>query len=210
MYTVYKHTVPNNKVYIGITSKKPEERWRNRYRNNRYFSNAINKYGWENIKHEILYENLSKEDAEQMEIQLIALYDSSNPKFGYNIAKGGHSNNGYHHSEETKNKIKKSLTGKKYTAERRKNQSRIIKRCWDNDDYRKHMSEVHKGKQSGKNNPSSKTVYQYSLKKELINIFESVGLAEKITGIDHRQICCCCNHKQKTCHGFIWSYESLQ
>ena len=26
-YTVYKHICPNNKVYIGITVKKPEVRW---------------------------------------------------------------------------------------------------------------------------------------------------------------------------------------
>ena len=26
-YTVYKHIFPNNKIYIGITSKKPEIRW---------------------------------------------------------------------------------------------------------------------------------------------------------------------------------------
>jgi hypothetical protein len=27
MYTLYKHTAPNGKVYIGITSRKPESRW---------------------------------------------------------------------------------------------------------------------------------------------------------------------------------------
>ena len=26
-YTVYKHTSPSGKVYIGITGKKVEERW---------------------------------------------------------------------------------------------------------------------------------------------------------------------------------------
>lgn len=26
-YTVYKHTSPSGKVYIGITKKKPEYRW---------------------------------------------------------------------------------------------------------------------------------------------------------------------------------------
>lgn len=27
-YVVYKHTCPNGKVYIGITSQKPEHRWK--------------------------------------------------------------------------------------------------------------------------------------------------------------------------------------
>lgn len=26
-YTVYKHTSPSGKVYIGITKRKPEYRW---------------------------------------------------------------------------------------------------------------------------------------------------------------------------------------
>ena len=29
MYSVYMHITPSNKVYIGITSKAPEERWMN-------------------------------------------------------------------------------------------------------------------------------------------------------------------------------------
>lgn len=27
-YIVYKHTIPSEKVYIGITSMKPEKRWK--------------------------------------------------------------------------------------------------------------------------------------------------------------------------------------
>ena len=55
IFTVYKHTTPNNKLYIGITSRRPQTRWANGfgYRNNEYFFNAISKYGWDNIKHEI-------------------------------------------------------------------------------------------------------------------------------------------------------------
>ncbi len=55
-WTVYMHTSPNNRVYVGITSKKPTRRWDNGngYSYNPYFSNAIKKYGWENFKHEIL------------------------------------------------------------------------------------------------------------------------------------------------------------
>ena len=72
-YTVYKHTSPNNKVYIGITSRKPEYRWNSGkgYINNKYFTTAINKYGWNEFEHSILYENLSKEEAETKEIELI-------------------------------------------------------------------------------------------------------------------------------------------
>ena len=90
MYTVYKHTSPSGKVYIGITSRKPEYRWNyGKGYANSYFHNAIQKYGWESIKHEILYTDLTKEEAEQKEIELIAQYKSNNPEFGYNISSGG-------------------------------------------------------------------------------------------------------------------------
>ena len=82
-YTVYKHTAPNGKVYIGITFRKPETRWSNGngYSRQKHFYAAIKKYRWENIKHEILFENLSKEDACQKEIELIAQYKSNDPEY---------------------------------------------------------------------------------------------------------------------------------
>ena len=91
-YCVYKHTNSiNGKVYIGITMNQPEIRWgRNGSGYSRQqFGHAISKYGWENFSHEILYKNLSQEQAFQKEIELISLYDSTNPQKGYNLAKGG-------------------------------------------------------------------------------------------------------------------------
>ena len=88
-YTVYKHTFPNGKVYIGITCQKVYKRWGNKYANAPFMKNAIQKYGWENVKHEILFENLTQEEAEQKEIELIAQYKSNQREFGYNIANGG-------------------------------------------------------------------------------------------------------------------------
>ena len=60
-WSVYIHISPSNKYYVGITSKTPEERWRNGfgYYTQSYFYNAIQKYGWDNFQHEIISENLS-------------------------------------------------------------------------------------------------------------------------------------------------------
>lgn len=90
-YSVYMHTSPSGKRYIGITKQKPEQRWgkgRN-YKSNSYFTSAINKYGWNNFKHEILFEVESLAEAKELEIQLIAHYKSDERKYGYNISKGG-------------------------------------------------------------------------------------------------------------------------
>ena len=98
-YCVYKHTFPNGKVYIGITCKKPEQRWgkdgkgyleqKDGKYNQPLMANAVLKYGWNNVAHEILFDNLNREEAEQIEINLIAQHKSNNPEFGYNIAIGG-------------------------------------------------------------------------------------------------------------------------
>lgn len=93
-YKVYMHTAPNNKKYIGITyCSKPERRWKYGYgyKKQDKFYNAIKKYGWNSFKHEILYENLNCEEAQNKEKELIEKYDTINN--GYNVSKGGIINN---------------------------------------------------------------------------------------------------------------------
>lgn len=91
MFTVYKHTTPNGKSYVGITSKKTYQRWNSGlgYKNQKKFYRAILKYGWSNIKHEILFDNLTKEQACKKEKELIQKFNLTNPKFGYNCSTGG-------------------------------------------------------------------------------------------------------------------------
>lgn len=90
-YSVYCHTnKANGKKYIGITRQKPERRWQNGHGyEGTCFWNAINKYGWNGFIHEVLYSNLSKEEACKIEIELIARYNTTNRSSGYNIALGG-------------------------------------------------------------------------------------------------------------------------
>ena len=90
-YCVYKHSVPNGKVYIGITSMKPEHRWNNGfgYIDNNYFWYDIVQFGWQNIQHEILFDDLEQEDAERLEIEQIKKYKSTDFENGYNISSGG-------------------------------------------------------------------------------------------------------------------------
>lgn len=113
IYKVYKHTLPmsvsgkeNDMVYIGLTSINPENRWRNGlgYWQNKYFYNAIKKYGWDNFEHIIVADCLTKTEAENMEINLICQYDSANRLYGYNLDLGGSSIG--KHSDNAKEKIR--------------------------------------------------------------------------------------------------------
>lgn len=72
-YSVYKHIVPNGKIYIGI-SHNPQGRWNNGegYRDNGAFYADIKKYGWDAIKHEIVETGLNYDDALHIESILIA------------------------------------------------------------------------------------------------------------------------------------------
>lgn len=90
-WKVYKHTSPNGKTYIGITSQEPERRWQNGYgyTTQQLFWRAIQKYGWNNFQHEILEENLTKEEAFQKERYYIDIFKSNQRECGYNTTSGG-------------------------------------------------------------------------------------------------------------------------
>ena len=87
-YCVYEHVFPNGKKYIGI-SCDPVKRWRNGkgYETQAKIANAIKKYGWENVQHNILVSGISKEQAQKLEQYLIAELDTI--KHGYNTTVGG-------------------------------------------------------------------------------------------------------------------------
>lgn len=160
-YLVYKHTAPNGKVYIGVTGQTVEKRWKKGrgYCENPYFFKAIQKYGWDNFKHEILFHSLTKEEAEEIEINLIREYDSANHEKGYNIALGGRT---ALHTEESKQKtsvsvtgfwadpanrarMSKAMAGVKRTAESRKRIGEAQKKRFERVDERKRISERQKG-----------------------------------------------------------------
>lgn len=108
-YYVYMHTCPNGKKYIGITGKQDiNDRWLNGYgyHTQIVFYRAIQKYGWDNIKHEILYSNLSESEAMELEENLIKKYKTQNRRYGYNVNKGGERTTlGYKFTDEQREKL---------------------------------------------------------------------------------------------------------
>lgn len=151
MYTVYMHTCPNGKRYIGLTSKENlQDRFHSGhgYKNNTDFNNAIIEFGWRNISHEVLASGLTSDEAEKIERDMIAFYKSNDPEYGYNSYNGGlkgtkagkrtiarmktaHSKErnpmfGRTQTEETRRKISMAKKGKKLSDECKKKLSRAL------------------------------------------------------------------------------------
>ena len=107
-YIVYMHINKiNDKKYIGITCQMPRKRWKNGYGYDVgcYFRNAIDKYGWNNFEHVVLFKNLSQKQAKEKEIELIKKYNTMNRNLGYNRTEGGDGCQGIIMSNETKQKF---------------------------------------------------------------------------------------------------------
>lgn len=203
-YSVYMHTCPNCKVYIGITSQEPKTRWANgRGYTQSLIRNAIKKYGWENIKHEVLFEGLTKEQAEQKEIELIAQYKSNQREYGYNIAKGGYTNCGFSMSEDWKEKISQAHKGKKFTEDHKQKISLAKK-----GKTHKPIGEDAKSK-IALSQKKRKEIEQYTISGVFVCRYRSIKTAAKQLNVAYQGISNCCNGKRKTAFGFVWKYAEV-
>jgi len=135
-YIVYKHTSPSGKVYIGITKQTANGRWKNGfgYQSSPHFWSAIQKYGWGNFAHEILFDGLKRDDACKKEKELILQFHSLNPAFGYNQKTGG--DIGSQLSKESLKKLSDSC--KKFYAEH----PEVVKRISEKNKGYKHTDEA--------------------------------------------------------------------
>lgn len=153
-YTVYKHTSPSGKVYIGITHVEPRERWKNGlgYRTQKRFYRAIVKYGWDAFTHEVLFSGLSEVDAKNKEVELIALYNSTDKNHGYNVTLGGEAMNGYIPPQEVREKISRANKGRKKPDTMRKRLSIAKTGTHASEEAKRNMSQNH-ADISGERNP---------------------------------------------------------
>jgi group I intron endonuclease len=110
----------NHKVYIGQT-KSPEARWKQHkaYANSKpvqYIHRAIAKDGYHNFTFTVIDFGLNQWQADCLEINYIATYDSRNPDQGYNFRPGGYVSE---RSQETRDKISAAKKGQFPTDETR-------------------------------------------------------------------------------------------
>lgn len=190
-YKLYVHIAPNGKRYYGITKQRPKQRWQNGkgYRNNPYFARAINKYGWNNIKHEVLADGLTEHEAQELEQYMIQWYDTANRKHGYNLSTGGESSSGYKHTEEAKQKMSEARKGRSHPM------------CG------KHHTEETKKKLSEANKLNARSVICLTTNK----IFLSTREGARYYNICNAHISSCCKGDRKSAGKYngqklLWKY----
>ena len=94
-----------------------------------------------------MYKELSKEEAENKEKELIEKYNTTDREYGYNIEKGGCLNKEV--SQETREKLRQNMLGKKHSdkTKQRMSEARKGNKCYW---YGKHLSNETKQKLSDK------------------------------------------------------------
>lgn len=225
-YCVYLHTFPNGKKYVGITKTKPEYRWNNgKGYHYQPVYNAILKYGWGNVTHEILCNGLTKEEAETKEKEYIKLYKSNEKLYGYNIAEGGNVPSGIAYTEErrkkvaesnhrrgmkeaTKEKLRQANLGKRHSQEA-KNKMSASRMGEKNAFYGKHHTAETKAKSARAISMAYMArrpfdIGKYNLQQELIAIYTTIGEAEK-QGFQRKKYSKELNFETYVeSHGYLW------
>jgi len=103
VYTLYNPI--SKKYYVGITSQKPEDRWKRgrAYSHNIHLTKAVEKYGWDTFEKNVVATGLPFEVASRFEQRLINECDSY--KNGYNQSFGGENSPSFSMSDEARKKI---------------------------------------------------------------------------------------------------------
>lgn len=179
-YKLYCFTnLINGKQYIGITKQDVNKRWKNGtgYKKPTRIGSAIAKYGWDNFKKEVLFENLTKEEAAKLEKEYIIELKTINN--GYNVQEGGFNSNNGIVSEETRKRLSESHKGQHSSP----------------------TTEFKKGQRSEAHLKIITPVYCVELDKT----FDSIATAQKELNISNH-IWDCLKGKRNKCGGYHWKY----
>lgn len=198
-YKVYVHTnLSNGKRYVGITSKaKVEHRWNSGrgYKENPHFYSAIVKYGWDNFKHEILYDGMNEEEAKRKERELIREWKTQDPQFGYNMTSGGDGTQDCHPSEETRMKLSIARRKENLSEETLRRRSEGLKGRKFSDEHKKKIGDG-----------NSKQIKMLTKDGIFVKLFRAAKDAEEELGISHSHISQCCHGTRRTAGGFQWQF----
>ena len=214
----------DNKKYIG-QSKDVKNRWRkhigelnNNKHCNSYLQNAWNKYGEMNF-HFYVLEDCPSEELDNREKYWIAYFKSIDRDSGYNLKSGGQKG-GSILSNESKEKLRKSVKESYNDIDLRKLRSSDALKQWANPEikkkiigenngmYGKHHSEESRRKISEhiKGRKSYRRNTTPVLCIETNKIYEDATEAGKQLNIDSSGILKVCKGVRKTANGYHWKF----
>lgn len=182
-HLVYTITSPEGKVYVGKSKASWRELWKRQrygegYKPHKELYADIKKYGWGNFKRECVADNLTPEEASQLEADTIARLDSFYPN-GYNKQSGG--DRGYHTVYRTR-----SDKGVRH---------KYIRTPEQIEQHKQHMRELH-----------GKPVIQCTRDGEPIEIWQSISEAGEALNINTGNIAHSARKERATAGGYIWVY----
>ena len=156
---------------------------------------AIEKYGWDQFEHTILFDNLTEDEAKETERWLIADWNTQDPSYGYNMTSGGDGAPGFHPSDETRAKLSNARLRENLSEETLKRRSDGLRG--------RRFSEDHKRKIGDGN---SKPISMFTKDNDLIRTFKSARDAEVELGISHTHISQCCHGQRQFAGGYRWTF----
>lgn len=189
----------DNRVYVGSAVNLDTRLYHHKRdlkrgkHHNEHLQNFYNKYGDDALSFEVLETITDKNILIEREQYYIDKYPN---KFNICLVAGNSLNRKC--SEETKLKISKSLKRANLKGIPKSEKTKLKMRKPKSIEHTKKIKEAQK--------KVIKKVYQFSLENKYIAFFESVSEASRQTGISRRDISANCNNRQKSAHGFRWSF----
>lgn len=223
-YTIYKLIDPtSNEIrYVGLTFNDLKQRLKSHCseKSSSHKSNWIKRLksiGLKPIIESIEQDISSYDEVCNREIYWIDKLKSDGHPLT-NMASGGNKNKKM--SDETRKLMSESSKNrniKTYLSdETKKNLSEKSKKKFEDDSERDKLRISNKRYEDSKTDEQKlndiliqdcKSVYQYDIDMNLINVYPSINNASKINNLSHGNIAKCCKNKIRMVGGFVWRFE---
>lgn len=212
----------NDKVYIGQTTTTMENRFKrhinsakNNFEPSMILYNAMRKYGFDNFYIDLLEDNIDDAYLNDRERYWIHEYNSIRPN-GYNIRDGGEDcgRRYVYKINSTTNKIIKRYDSLAQAAEENNiDTSNLSKVCRGNEvtckGYKWSYVDEYDEDRISSTIPkaSSREIYQIdNATGNVLNKFENIAEAVKLTKVCQSSLSMCLSGKYKTANGYNWCY----
>lgn len=226
VYCVYRHTLPDGRCYIGATYRG-KDRWGENgsgYKTSgNIFYPLIVQYGWDNIKHEILFSNLTQQEAREKEISLII--EAQERGIAINKQRGGYNAIYKEKMHEIVGLRRMGLSYKQIGEIYNVNASTISEilyskrylKDYTKEDFEKKVSDFvnrnrgkyvrRDGRTFSKLGVYSKIIVKKDKEGNIVDEYQSIVEAAKTNRILHTSIVNNLKGRSKTCGGFIYEYK---